>query len=73
MVVAILILSLVITKITEGYIAKKLPKYEFSEAALEEDIAIGRKELKGLVLGLDAGILYLLIFIYKSFFLCYFK
>lgn len=65
MLVAIIILAFLITRITENYISKKLPKYEFPETALEEDLSIGRKELKGLLFGLGAGLLYLLIFIYN--------
>ncbi len=65
MFVAIIILSFLITKITEDKIAKILPKYEFPETEIEEDLSIGRKELKGLIFGLGAGILYLLIFIYN--------
>ncbi|MBQ6687021.1 MAG: AbgT family transporter [Bacilli bacterium] len=65
MVVAVLLVTWIITKITENYIVTKLPKYEFPETELEEDIAIGRKELRGLILGLGAGIIYLLIFIYN--------
>ncbi|MBQ4583747.1 MAG: AbgT family transporter [Bacilli bacterium] len=65
MLFAIIILSFVITKITEEHIAKKLPKYEFEESSLEEDISIGKKELRGLVISLGMGIIYLLIFIYN--------
>ena len=65
MFIAIVLLSLLITKITETKIVKMLPKYEFPKTELEEDIAIGKKELKGLIIGIGAGILYLLIFIYN--------
>lgn len=65
MLVATILVSVIITKITENYIAKKLPKYEFSEIELEEEISIGRREMRGLIFGLGAGILYLLIFIYN--------
>jgi len=65
MAVAVILVTWIITKITENYIAKKLPKYEFPETEIEEDIAIGRREMRGLIIGLGAGILYLLIFIYN--------
>lgn len=65
MLVAIIIMAFLITKITEEKIVKLLPKYEFNETNIEEDLAIGRKELKGLIFGLGAGIIYLLIFIYN--------
>ena len=65
MVVATILVSWIITKITENYIAKKLPKYEFPETELEEEISIGRREMRGLIFGIGAGIIYLLIFIYN--------
>lgn len=65
MLLAIVILSFIITRITEEYIAKILPKYEFPESTLEEDISIGKKELRGLIISLGMGIIYLLIFIYN--------
>lgn len=65
MIVAVLLVTWIITKITENYVVTKLPKYEFPETELEEDLAIGRKELRGLIFGLGAGIIYLLIFIYN--------
>lgn len=64
MSVAVIILALAITIITENYIAPKMPKYEFSEEDMEEEFTITNKELKGLVLAGGAGILYLLFFIY---------
>ncbi len=63
MLAAIILLSIVITFITEKIVAPRLPKYEFAE--LEEDIVIGRKELKGLIYALGAGFLYLIFFIYN--------
>ena len=65
MAVATILVAWIITKITENYVAKKLPKYEFPESELEEEIAIGRREMRGLIFGLGAGIIYLLIFIYN--------
>lgn len=63
MIVAIVALAFIITFITEKVVAPRLPKYEFEE--LEEDIIIGRKELKGLIYALGAGLIYLIIFIYN--------
>ena len=65
MFVATICLAIAITKITENTIAKRLPKYDFGETSLEEDIKIGRRELRGLIIGLGMGIIYLLIFIYN--------
>lgn len=64
MLVAVIILSVVITSITENYIAPKLPKYEFPESEEEEEFIVTNKELKGLVLAGIAGLLYFLFFIY---------
>ena len=63
MVVAVAALSFLITFLTEKVVAPRLPKYEFEE--LEEDVVIGRKELKGLIYALGAGLIYLIIFAYN--------
>lgn len=62
---AILILSFVITYITENYIAKKLPKYVFEEDEILGDEQISRGQLRGLVLAGLGSLAYLLIFIYN--------
>ena len=64
MLVAIILISIVITIITENYIAPRLPKYEFEELEVEEELPITKRELRGLVIAGFAGILYLLFFIY---------
>ena len=65
MLVAVITLAIVITKITEDNLAKKLPKYDFEQTTLDDDIRIGRKELRGLIIAVGMGIIYLLIFIYN--------
>ncbi len=65
MFAATICLAIAITKITEDHVAKRLPKYDFEKTTLEEDIEIGRKELRGLIIAIGMGILYLLIFIYN--------
>lgn len=65
MLVAIVLISFLITYLTEEKVIKLLPKYEFKETELEDDISIGKKELKGLIFGIGAGIIYLLVFIYN--------
>ena len=62
MLVAIILLSFAITLITENYIAPRLPKYEFED--YEEDVIVTKRELKGLVIAIFAGLIYLLFFIY---------
>ena len=64
MTVAVLLISYMITVVTESITVRKVPKYEFSESELEEDI-VTRSEQKGMVYACFAGILYLLIFIYN--------
>ncbi len=57
-------LAFVLTRITENYVAKKMPKYEFKESELIEDI-VTRKELRGMIFSIIAGILYLVIILYN--------
>lgn len=64
-VILIIVLSFVITNVTENYLVKKLPKYEFSEEEVEEELVLTRKQMRGLLFSLFAGLLYLLIFIYN--------
>ena len=63
MVVATLIMSVVLTEITENIIVKKLPKYEFDEESLEFNPS--KVELKGLILAIFASIVCLIIIIYN--------
>lgn len=64
-VILIIVLSFVITNVTENYLVKKLPKYEFPEEEVEEELVLTRKQMRGLLFSLFAGLLYLLIFIYN--------
>lgn len=64
-VILIIALSFVITNVTENYLVKKLPKYEFFEEEVEEELVLTRKQMRGLLFSLFAGLLYLLIFIYN--------
>ncbi len=64
MLIAVILVSIAITVITENYIAEKLPKYEFPETELEEDLIVTNKQLKGLVFASIAGLIYLIFFIY---------
>ena len=45
MIMLIIILAFVITNITENYIAKKMPKYEFLEEDIEEELLILMNQL----------------------------
>lgn len=64
MLAAIILLSFIITAITENYIAPRLPKYEFPAGEMEDEFTITNKELKGLIFAGGAGLLYFLFFIY---------
>ena len=64
MLVAVLIVTYLITYVTENVIAKKLPKYEFTEAELEEDI-VTKDEKKGMIYASVACGIYILIIIYN--------
>lgn len=63
MLVATILISLTITYITEKKIALKMEKYILDEDEKVKEIT--KKDLKGLVIALAAGLLYLLIFIYN--------
>lgn len=64
MIVAVLLISYIITVVTENIIVKKLPKYEFTETELEEDI-VTPDEQKGMVYACTSAIIYLIFFIYN--------
>lgn len=64
MLVAVLAVSYVITIVTENIIVRKLPKYEFEESELEEDI-VTKSEEKGMIYACGGALVYLLIFAYN--------
>ncbi len=65
MFILIIVLSLVLSNITENYVAKRAPKYEFLEEEVEDDLVLTKRQMRGLVFSLGAGLIYLLIFIYN--------
>lgn len=65
MIVLITVLSFVLTSITENFIAKRLPKYEFEEESVEEELVFTKRQMRGLLFAGLGGFLYLLIFIYN--------
>ena len=65
MLVGIILLSLIISNIVENYMAKRMPKYEFPEEDIEDELVITKKKMRGLIFSLGAGLIYLLIFIYN--------
>ncbi|MBE6156682.1 MAG: hypothetical protein E7161_02940 [Firmicutes bacterium] len=64
MIAAVFLVTYIITIVTENIIVRKLPKYEFTETELEEDI-VTRGEQKGMVYACGSAVIYLIIFIYN--------
>lgn len=62
MLVVTIILSIVLTILTEKFVIPRLDKYE---SKYEDSVNISKKELKGLIIGLGAGIIYMLFFVYN--------
>jgi len=62
MIFAVILISIIITYISERYIAEKVEVYTFED---EEEIEIDKNEKKGLIFSLIAGSIYMLIFIYN--------
>lgn len=60
MIVALFVTAIIFTNVTEKKIMPKLARYEHEE----EEFKITNKELRGLIVGIGAGILYFLIIIY---------
>lgn len=65
MLAAVLLLTFIITQITEKYLVLKIDSYDIPETKVEEEFAIGRKEKKGLIMALIAGFIYVIIFLYN--------
>ncbi len=63
MAIAIVLLSVVITIITERYTAQNIIKYEYKDE--KKELRLGRREYRGLLFSITAGAIYLLIFIYN--------
>lgn len=64
MMVAVVLITYIITNVTENILVRKLPKYEFTESELEEDV-VTKLEERGMVFACGAAIIYLIIFIYN--------
>ena len=66
MIASIIAVSILVTKITEEYTAKKHYKYEFETTDEDsEEVKLTHKEKKGLAFAVIAAAIYLLIFIYN--------
>lgn len=65
MIAALLLLSFVITYVTENIVAKKLPKYDFEETEVLSDTRLTKAQMRGLLLSGIGSIAYLIVFIYN--------
>lgn len=63
MFIAAILVSILITIITEKISTSQIEKYEFKEERRE--VRIGKREYRGLIYAIAAGSIYLLIFIYN--------
>lgn len=64
MIVALILASILITRVTERTIMPKLGKYEFDEVETLDKVKFTNRELRGLVIGIGAALVYLLLIIY---------
>lgn len=60
----ILLIAYVFTKITETYVVKKLPKYEFPDSLMEESV-LTKKQMRGLLCSAIIGVIYVIIVAYN--------
>lgn len=63
MIIAIILLAIIITQITEKLSIYTVEKFEYKEE--RKEFRFGKKELRGLIFSLTAGFLYLIVFIYN--------
>jgi len=64
MLFSVLLVSYIITIVTENILVRNLSKYEFTESELEEDV-VTKAEERGMVYACGAAIIYLVIFAYN--------
>lgn len=67
MTTALILMTIIMTYITEKVIMPKLPKFQSEQKEPEEEkeeTQISKKELRGLIVSITAGVIYLLIVIY---------
>jgi aminobenzoyl-glutamate transport protein len=63
MIVAVILVSIIITIITERISANNVDKYEYKDE--KKELRLGKREYRGLIFSIGAGAIYLLIFIYN--------
>ncbi len=65
MFIAVVLLSILITYMTEKYLVYKLDKYEIPETEPEDEFFLGKKEKRGLIIATIFFSIYFLIFLYN--------
>ena len=63
MAIAIILIAIILTLVTEKISINNIEKYEYKEE--KKEIRIGKREYRGLIYAVGAGALYLLVFIYN--------
>jgi len=63
MAIAVILVSIIITIITERISTNNVEKYEYKDE--KKEVRIGKREYRGLIFAIAAGALYLLVFIYN--------
>lgn len=63
MIIAVILVSIIITIITERISVNNVEKYEFKDE--KKELRLGKREYRGLIFSITAGAVYLLIFIYN--------
>lgn len=63
-IVALILGSIILTRITEKVLMPKLGKYEFDEVETLDKVKFSNRELRGFIVSLGASLLYILIIMY---------
>ena len=63
MAIAVVLIAVIITIITEKVSVSNVEKYEFKEE--KKELRLGKREYRGLIFSITAGALYLFVFIYN--------
>ena len=64
MLIALVIGSILLTRVTEKTIMPSLGKYEFDEVETLDNVSFTKRELRGLVISIGASILYIVLIVY---------
>ena len=65
MLVITLLISFIITYVTENVIVKKVPRFDFDETTEDDEIIITNTRKRGMLFAIFASLIYLIIFIYN--------